>query len=95
MSVYIIAQLTIADRDRYAKYEEGFMGIFDKYEGDLLSVDEDPTVMEGEWAATRSVLIKFPSKEAAMAWWDSPEYQALAEHRRAASTINSFLVNGM
>ena len=80
------------DREEYGKYEEGFMEIFDKYEGELLSVDENPEVMEGSWAATRSVLASFPSAEAAKAWYESDEYQTLAQHRFAASSANLIMV---
>ena len=92
MTVYIIAQITISDREEYGKYEEGFMEIFDKYEGELLSVDEGPDVIEGSWTATRTVLLSFPSVEAAKTWYDSDEYQALAQHRFAASSANLIMV---
>ena len=85
MTVYLIAQLQIHDRGQYAPYESGFMEIFAKYDGRILSVDESPNTLEGEWDHTRTVLIEFPSKEAADAWFYSDEYQALAEHRKAAS----------
>jgi uncharacterized protein (DUF1330 family) len=49
--------------------------------GKLLAVDEAPTVKEGDWPYTRTVLIEFPTAEAFDAWFNSPEYQALAEHR--------------
>ena len=47
MSHYIIAQIEIADREEYGKYESGFMDIFIKYQGKLLSVDEEPQLLEG------------------------------------------------
>lgn len=95
MSVYLVAQLRIHDREEYARYEEKFMEVFNKYDGELLSVDEAPEVLEGEWAATRSVLIRFPTAQAAKAWMFSEEYRAIAKHRLAASTANSFLVQGL
>ncbi len=95
VTVYLIAQITINDRDEYAKYEQGFMDIFNKYEGQLLSVDENPLKLEGEWSATRSVLVSFPSKEAAMAWYESDEYQALVQHRFASSTGNIIVATGL
>jgi uncharacterized protein (DUF1330 family) len=55
MPVYLIAQLNIRDRATYAKYGSGFMEIFSRYEGRLLSVDEAPKVIEGEWGYTRTV----------------------------------------
>ena len=86
MTVYAIALLNIADRERYGAYQQGFMEIFSKYSGKLLAVDETPVVKEGDWPYSRTVLIEFPDAEAFDTWFDSPEYRALAEHRHAAST---------
>jgi len=92
VSVFIIGQICIHDRSGYAKYEEGFGAIFARYQGALLSVDEDVEVLEGDWVGTRTVVIEFPSSVEARRWFDSEEYQALAEHRKAASIGNIALV---
>jgi uncharacterized protein (DUF1330 family) len=68
VSHYLIAQIKVEDRSRYAEYEAGFSDVCVKYEGKALGVDEQPTTLEGEWDWTRTVLIEFPSKEAALAW---------------------------
>lgn len=95
MSVFIVARIDIHDRSKYAMYESGFMDIFSQYSGRLLAVDEDPQLLEGEWPHTRTVVIEFPTKEDAMAWYGSDEYQALATHRKAASTANIAIINGL
>ncbi|MCB1644646.1 MAG: DUF1330 domain-containing protein [Pseudomonadales bacterium] len=95
MSVYLLAQISIHDPDRYTQYGNGFMDIFSKYNGKLLSVDEAPETMEGEWPYTRTVLIEFPSRDDARAWYDSEEYQALASHRFAASDANIVMIKGL
>ena len=46
MSVYIIAQFTIHDRSQYDIYESGFGEVFAKFDGKMLSVDEEPKVHE-------------------------------------------------
>ena len=92
MTVYIIAQITIHDREKYDQYEDGFMEIFDRFDGTLLSVDEDPVPLEGVWTATRSVLMSFPSAADFKAWVGSKEYQDLAKFRHAASIGNSIMV---
>jgi len=43
-------------------------------------------VIEGEWPFTRAVLLRFPDEEEARRWYQSPEYQALSQHRWNAST---------
>lgn len=88
MTVYAIATITIHDPERYAVYGAGFMEIFNRHGGKLLAVDDAPVVLEGEWPHTRTVLIEFPTAEALDAWWWSPEYRALAEHRHAASVAS-------
>lgn len=95
MSHYLIAQLEITDREEYGNYESGFMDIFMKYEGKLLSVDEEPQLLEGSWPYTRTVLIEFPSKEAALDWFTSDEYQTLAKHRHNASSGNITMIKGL
>mgnify|MGYP000383059140 FL=1 len=95
MSVYIIARFKIHDRSEYDKYSAGFSEVFKKFDGKMLSIDEDPYVLAGVWDDTRSVIIEFPSKESALAWVNSDGYQAIAKHRNAGSTANSVLVEGL
>ena len=92
MTVYIIARFKIHDRAGYNRYEKNFMEIFELFSGALLSVDEEPTVLQGEFDFTRSVLIEFPSAEQAMAWMTSSEYKEIAKHRLAASIGDVIMV---
>ena len=75
--------------------EEGFVEIFSRYNGQMLSVDESPEVVEGAWPYTRTVLIQFPSLDDANAWYRSDEYQALAQHRFKASAANIVFIDGL
>ncbi len=84
--VHFIAQLTIDDADRYHDYEMGFFPILKAHGGEFITFDDNVTLLEGEEISGRTVIIRFESEEACLAWWNSPEYQELAEHRRASST---------
>ena len=95
MSVYIIARFKIHDRSEYDTYSAGFAEVFQQFDGKMLSIDEDPMVLAGEWEYTRSVIIEFPSKESALAWMTSDAYHAIAKHRDAGSTANSILVKSL
>ena len=92
MTVYIIARFKIHDRAGYDRCEENFLEVFEPYGGTMLSVDEEPTILQGEFDFTRSVLLEFPSAEQAMAWMSSPEYQEIAKHRLEASVGNAIMV---
>lgn len=94
MAHFVVAQISISDRKRYAQYEAGFMEVFSRYDGRLIGVDEAPTVLEGEWDCTRTVVIEFPSQESALAWYQSGAYQELARHRYAASSGNVAIIAG-
>jgi uncharacterized protein (DUF1330 family) len=41
------------------------------------------------------VLVEFPSKEDALDWYESEEYQSLAKHRFASSKSNIVIVSGL
>ena len=62
MKHYFVAQIKIHDPDEYDKYLENFDDIFSKFKGEYLAIDESPTLLEGNWDYTKSVLIKFGSK---------------------------------
>ena len=86
MSCYFIAQLKIHDKLGYKKYLNGFDRIFKKYGGEIIAVDENPLILEGEWNYSRFVIIRFSNEEKAGKWYHSPEYQSLLQHRLNAST---------
>jgi uncharacterized protein (DUF1330 family) len=52
-------------------------------------------VLEGDWTPDRVVLLKFPSREKAQAFYDSPEYQAAKAARQGAAVMRMVLIDGM
>lgn len=94
MTAYVVAKLTITDPGTYARYGNGFMAAFAPFGGKLLAVEETPEVIEGEWRCTRTVLLEFPSKAVMKAWYTSPAYQDIVQHRFAASTADIVLLEG-
>ena len=95
MSCYFIANIRIHDPEEYKKYIDGAGSIFKKYNGKYLAVDNEPELLEGQWAYSRSVIIEFPSKDEFNRWYHSPEYRDIAKHRLAAAACDSILVKGL
>lgn len=96
--VYLVANISeITDRETYGTYESGFLPLLKKHGGEIVSVDEDSESLEGDNAlGGRMVILRFPSESSAKAWFNDPDYQSLAAHRRAASSINFLqLVRGV
>ncbi len=94
MSTYFIAQIKIHDPIKYKDYLSGFDEIFTKYDAEVVLVDENPEVLEGDWPFSRIVLIKFKDLDEARRWYESPEYQKLAQHRIVASDAVALFVGG-
>ena len=94
MSAYMIAQIEIDDPEEYQRYLAGFMPIFQRYGGELLATSKQQTeVIEGEWAFPGTVIMKFPSTDAARRWYHDPAYRSLATHRHKAARANLVLVH--
>ncbi|MCY1251455.1 hypothetical protein D9M72_652190 [compost metagenome] len=50
--------------------------------------------LEGEWAPTRVVVLKFPSYEAARSFHDGAAYRAARKAREHAAKMNMIVVEG-
>jgi len=92
MSCLFIAQITIHDQAEYNTYLAGFDDVFDQYKGEVLAVDNQVSILEGNWPYSRTVVMRFPDKKEALNWYRSAAYQKLAVHRWQAATSNIILV---
>ena len=95
--VYVIGNFTVHDADTYRQYEKGFFGILKKHGGSFISFDDNSIALEGVAPREgRMVLFQFPSEQAALTWYQDPEYQALSEHRRAGTDLQFLtLIHGL
>lgn len=92
---YFSAQIRINDPDEYEKYLDKFDDIFSRYKGEYLAIDESPTLLEGEWNYTKSVLIKFNCKQDFEDWYYSEDYQKILKYRLKASRCDTILLEGL
>lgn len=94
---FVIANFTVSDADTYRKYEKGFFPILKKHGGEFITYDDKTMTLEGPAPRKgRVVLFKFPSEQAALGWYNDPEYQALSEHRRAGTSLEFItLIHGL
>ncbi len=65
MSGYVVALIEIHDAEEYRIYLDGLAPILARHGGQMLAVDPRIETIDGEWDATRMVIMKFPSAEAA------------------------------
>ncbi|MBL3571171.1 hypothetical protein BV509_10945 [Rhodovulum sulfidophilum] len=79
-----IAHVTVTDAEAYAKYAELAGPAIAAHGGQFIARGGRFVQLEGR-ERPRNVVARFPSVEAAVACYNSPEYQAALDHARGAS----------
>ena len=95
MPAYWIARSRIHDPVEYKKYTDLVPGIIQKYGGKVLARGGKYQINEGPEDFHRFVVIEFPSLQAAIDCYNSPEYQAAKAKREGAGIANIVLVEGV
>ncbi len=93
--VYIVANLKVEDPEVYRRYEKGFFPILKRHGGEFITYDDNIIPLEGTLDG-RVILFRFPSEQAAKAWFADPDYQEISEYRRAGTTTRYItIVHGL
>jgi uncharacterized protein (DUF1330 family) len=95
MTHYFVAQIKINDSAEYAKYLDEFDDIFSRYNGEYLAIDESPSLLEGSWDYTKSVLVRFKSKQDFEDWYYSDDYQRILKYRLNSAKCDTILIKGV
>ena len=90
---YWIARVDVSDLEAYKSYVAANAEAFAKYGARFLVRGGRFEAKEGG-ARARNVVIEFPSYEAALACYDSPEYAAPLAMRRAAAESDLLVIEG-
>ena len=91
---YWIAHVTVTDPDQYQHYASGTREAVQTYGANILARGGTFKQLEGE-GHPRNVVIEFPSLQAAVDCYHSPEYQAAKAKREGAGIANIVLVEGV
>jgi len=81
---YWIAHVTVTDAEAYGRYARGATEAIAAYGGTFLARGGRYVQLEGT-DRPRNVVARFPSLEAAVACYRSPEYQAALVHAQGAA----------
>ena len=90
---YWIARVDVSDEKGYEPYRAANPAIFRKFGGRFI-VRGGPFENPEGASRSRNVVIEFPSYQAALDCWDSPEYQAAIKLRQAVSTGDVVIIEG-
>lgn len=92
---YVIAQITVTDPQAYPRYVAMVGPIVEKFGGEFLVRGGRCESYEGTPPGDRNVVIRFPSFDAAQAWYHSEDYAEARALRMAASSSVRTIVEGV
>lgn len=86
LSAYVLCTMTVHDAETYRRYTELTPATLARYGGKFLTRGDEVATLEGEPEfEERMVLLEFPDRESAEAWYADADYQKASEFRRMAS----------
>lgn len=94
MSVFIIGQMQIHNRDWMDEYFDKVPLLVERHKGKFVVRGGNPAKLEGEIPIPDAAfIIEFPNREDAQAFWNSDEFKPLIKLRQSGSTLNAILVD--
>ena len=94
MSGFAIFNIDIKNPEEYKEYIRKVKPIAEKFDGEYVVRAGETTVVEGTWTYPRTVVIKFPSYERALEWYNSEEYKPIKQIRLDNSVANGIIIKG-
>lgn len=92
MTSYVIADIKVADPDRYREYMALSPEAARAAGGEFVVRGGPHEVLEGDWHPNRVVMLKFPSYAQARAFYDSTLYRQAREKRAGATEFFNMIV---
>ncbi len=87
MPAYMLTFLRVSDPETHATdYLPGAHQVLLDYGGKPLADTETPVIVEGAFPKGRLLLVEFPSKEAALNYYNGPEHRPYKEILAKVST---------
>ncbi len=94
MSAYIIADVTVTDPARMAAYREWSTRAMQEHCAEVLVRGGEFEVLEGPWTPSRLVVLRFPDRAAAKAFYASETYSHARTLRENAGIMRMIVVDG-
>ncbi len=90
MAVYFIVSYDIDDPEGYKAYVPGVVPLLQKHKAEILVADYEAKTVEGQGRGV-NVVIRFESEEAAMNWYNDPDYEPVKQIR-LDTTVNGMVM---
>lgn len=90
----IIANVRVTNPQQYDEYRKWSTAAMQAHGAEVLARGGRAEVLEGDWQPERVVVLRFPSFEAAQAFYDSPEYRKARAARAGAAIMRMIVIEG-
>lgn len=94
MSVYMIIDITIRERDLYSRYVESVAEVVERHGGRYLVRGGRVTPLSGNWNPERMIVIEFGTMQQLQQCFSSAEYLGLAPLREQSTNSKAIIVEG-
>jgi uncharacterized protein (DUF1330 family) len=91
---YVIYQGEVTDPERYEEYKTKAAASIAAAGGRYIVRAGDMEVLEGDAPAGRTVILEFPTLQAAVDWYRSDDYAAARKIREGAATARMYAIDG-
>ena len=91
MAAYFVAAVEITDADGFQKYVEGGFGSMQDFKFEVVALDDDPLLLEGNLPGHHIVVLKFESKAEIERWYKCEAYTKIKPLRHASAKTSFFM----
>lgn len=94
VAAYLIADIRVDDVDRYQDYVANVPALVARHGGRYRVRGGAVDVLEGPWSPGRLVILEFPDRAAALAFYNDPAYAPFKALRQAVTASAVAIVDG-
>jgi uncharacterized protein (DUF1330 family) len=95
MAAYVIAQVEITDPQAFERYRAEVPATLTAFGGRFIVRGGASEMLEGDWQPKRLVIIEFPDRATAKAWWSSQAYAAPKALRQRSAHTELIIIDGV
>jgi uncharacterized protein (DUF1330 family) len=95
MSAYVVVDVEVTDPEGFEQYRSQVPASIARYGGRYIVRGGQAQTLEGSWSPKRVVILEFPDRAAATAWWSSQEYAEAKALRQRCARTELIVVDGV
>ena len=91
---YAIFNINVTNPENYKHYIQQVVSVAEQFGAEYIVRGGENQVIEGTWQHPRTVVMKFPSYEKALEWYNSEEYKPIKQIRLDNAETNGIIIKG-